>query len=212
VALLLFVVSYILWERGHLRGPRMAVAALGILIAMGAYSYIYQLIYRGHNLEDNDRWYENFRMDYGRDDRIKLAIFAELHPETVRILDYRGQSLVFYAAYAVPRALWPDKPYPYAVYATSAIAMFDTPRQLGWGLTTSVFDEAIANCSWAGMLLGPALILLICRIGEACRNNMVTTLTALIACMFLAVHLNAFMVLFLIWAGMVIGWRWLRNP
>jgi hypothetical protein len=153
-------------------------------------------------------------MDYGRDDVIKLTIFAELHPEIIRILEYRGQSFLFYSVFYVPRDFWPQKPYPYAVYSTSAIAMFDSPRQLGWGLTTSILEEAIANLSWAGMLAGPLVVSLVCRLGEACRNSMVSAFTALIACLFLSVHLNAFMVMFLLWVmtvGAFHGWLWLQR-
>lgn len=199
VVLSIFLVSYLLWDRGLLRGKRLLLAGTAIVVFMGIYSFMYQSLYRGHNLTDSTRWYENVRMDYGRDDVIKLAIYAELRPEVVRILEYRGQSLLFYSVFYVPRDFWQQKPYPYAVYSTSAISMFSKPRQLGWGITTSILDEAIANFSWAGMAIGPLVIALICRIGEACRNSLVSALTALVACLFLAVHLIAFMNLFLLW-------------
>lgn len=211
VAMFLFVVGYMLWDRGHLRGGRLAAALSGALLLMTIYSFGYQLAFRGANLQDNDRRYENARMDYGRDDQIKLAIYAELHPERMRILEYRGQSLLFYLCFPVPRVLWPEKPFPYAVYSTSTTLMFSAPRQIGWGLTTTVLEEAIANASWAGMLLGPLLVALVCRLGEACRNSMVSALTALIACLFLAVHLNAFMVLFILWVTVVAWQLWRRH-
>lgn len=211
VAMFLFVVGYMLWDRGHLRGGRLAAALSGALLLMTLYSFAYQLAFRGANLQDNDRRYENARMDYGRDDQIKLAIYAELHPERMRILEHRGQSLLFYLTFPVPRVLWPEKPFPYAVYSTSTALMFSGPRQIGWSLTTTVLEEAVANASWAGMLLGPALVALVCRLGEACRNGMVSALTALIACLFLAVHLNAFMVLFVLWVAVVAWQLWRRR-
>jgi hypothetical protein len=214
IAMAIFVIGYILWERGYLIGSRLVVAACVVIVLMGAYSYGYQVAYRGDNLQGSERWYENTRMDYGRDDVIKLAIFAELHPQIIRILEYRGQSFLFYGVFYVPRDFWPQKPYPYAVYSTSAIAMFDSPRQIGWGLTTSILEEAVANLSWAGMLAGPLVVSLVCRLGEACRNSLISAFTALIACLFLSVHLNAFMVMFLLWAMTVSGfhiWLWLQR-
>jgi hypothetical protein len=214
IAMAIFVIGYILWERGYLIGTRLVVAACVVIVLMGTYSYGYQVAYRGDNLQGSERWYENIRMDYGRDDVIKLAIFAELHPQIIRILEYRGQSFLFYSVFYVPRDFWPQKPYPYAVYSTSAIAMFDSPRQLGWGLTTSILEEAIANLSWAGMLAGPLVVSLVCRLGEACRNSLISAFTALIACLFLSVHLNAFMVMFLLWAMTVGGfhaWQWFQR-
>jgi hypothetical protein len=205
IAMAIFVLGYILWERGYLVGARLVGAALAVALLMGTYSYAYQAAYRGDNLQDEERWYENVRMDYGRDDVVRMAIFAELHPDVIRILEYRGQSFLFYCVFYVPRDFWPQKPYPYAVYSTSAMAMFSSPRQLGWGMTSSLLDEAIANLSWAGMLAGPLALSLVCRLGEACRNSLVSALTALIACLFLAVHLNAFMVMFLLWLMTVIA-------
>jgi hypothetical protein len=205
IAMTIFVLGYILWERGYLIGMRLIVAMVAVAVLMGIYSYVYQMTYRGENLQDASRWYENVRMDYGRDDVIKLAIFAELRPDVIRILEYRGQSLLFYSVFYVPRDFWPEKPYPYAVYSTSAISMFSSPRQLGWGITTSILEEAIANLSWAGMLVGPLVVSLVCRIGAACRNSLMNALTALIASLFLAVHLNAFMVLFLLWGMAVVA-------
>jgi hypothetical protein len=214
IAMMIFVLGYILWERGLLVGRRLVVAALVVAALMGGYSYAYQVIYRGDNLQDEARWYENVRMDYGRDDVIKMAIFAELRPDVIRILEYRGQSFLFYTVFYVPRDFWPDKPYPYAVYSTSAMSMFDSPRQLGWGMTNSILEEAIANLSWAGMLVGPLLVALVCRVGAACHNSLVSAFTALVACLLLAVHLNAFMVLFLLWV-MTVGSlhiaQWLRR-
>jgi hypothetical protein len=214
IAMTIFVLGYILWERGYLVGTRLVIAAGVVMVLMGTYSYGYQVLYRSENLQGAERWYENIRMDYGRDDVIKLTIFAELNPDIIRILEYRGQSFLFYSVFYVPRDFWPQKPYPYAVYSTSAIGMFDSPRQLGWGLTTSILEEAIANLSWAGMLFGPLVVSLVCRLGEACRNSLVNAFTALIASLFLAVHLNAFMVMFLLWAMTVSAlhvWRWLQR-
>lgn len=203
VVLSMFLIGYLLWERGVLHGKRLVVAAAVAVVLLIGYAFAYQAVYRGANLTDQTRWYENVRMDYGRDDVIKLAIFAELHPAVVQILEYRGQSVLFYSVFFVPRELWAQKPYPYAVYSTSAISLFDEPRQLGWGITTSILEEALANFSWAGLLIGPLVIVLVCRIGAACHNSLVSALTALLACLFLAVHLNAFMNLFLLWLAAV---------
>src|SRR5690606_38518167 len=39
--------------------------------------------------------YENIRIDYFRDQRVKMAIYAQLNPSIMSILDYPGQSLLF---------------------------------------------------------------------------------------------------------------------
>ena len=48
--------------------------------------------------------------------------------------------------------MWEDKPYPYAVYFTSA--MYYAPiEDWGWGMTTSIYDELIANFGIIGAII-----------------------------------------------------------
>ena len=48
--------------------------------------------------------------------------------------------------------MWEDKPYPYAVYFTSA--MYYAPiEDRGWGMTTSIYDELIANFGILGIII-----------------------------------------------------------
>ena len=146
-----------------------------------------------------DLLYNNFRIDLGRDDVIKLAIYAELNPNRVQILDYSGQSLWFNCVCFIPRSLYPDKPWPYAVYVTSAHLMHTRARPLGWTMTTSWLDESIANLSWAGMAIGPALFPIICRLGDRSSSRLTQILTILVGSLFLVVQLIAFLPLFALW-------------
>lgn len=149
-------------------------------------------------------FYVNSRIDYGRDSVIKQAIFAELNPDRLRILEYRGQSLVFYSLFFVPRSLWPGKPYPYAVYVTAA--MMRAPlRDYRWGVTTSILDEAIANFGWAGLVIGPMIPARICAVGDRRRSPFVAILTVTIASLLLVLHATAFIPLILLWILLV--WR-----
>lgn len=193
--------------KGYFRRLHFIAALVVLVLAIGVFSFSYQRAFQrgGGDL------YENARVDFGRDDVIKMTIFAELHPSEIQILDYRGQSLVFYATMYIPRYIWQEKPLPYAQYFTSAM-YFRSPRMWGWRLTTSWLEEAIANFSWLGMLLGPALLSVICRIGDRNSNAFVFPLTALVASLFLAVHFVAFAPIFLAWILAVL-WnkRWQRR-
>lgn len=212
VALAAMLLLYLLWMRGTLRGVRFIGVALSLVLAMGAFSYLYQTRVRDIEVAENmyqrskraGRFYVNFRIDYGRDHVIKQAIFAELNPERLQILEYRGQSLVFYATFFVPRSVWPGKPYPYAVYVTHS--MMRTPlRELRWGVTTSVLEEAIANTGWAGLLLGPIIPARVCAIGDRRRSPFVAILTVTIASLLLVLQAAAFIPLIALWVVLV--WR-----
>ncbi|MBN1587261.1 MAG: hypothetical protein JW937_07515 [Candidatus Omnitrophica bacterium] len=183
-----------LHHRGLLKGVRAAVLIVASLIVVFGYSFFFQV----HTERVSTTWYENVRMDFGRDDAIKMTLFAELNPEVMRILEYRGQSLVFLVVSYVPRKLWPEKPLPYAQYFTSALFL-SSPRMWGWGMTTSWLEEAIANFSWLGMLLGPLCIALVCRAGDASGSVLGRILTPLVACLLMLVHAIAFFPLLLLW-------------
>lgn len=214
VALVLLLVLYLLWMRGLLRGRRFVIAALTGAIVLGAFSYAYQTgvrdvgkdaPVRGQTLASSDA-YLNYRIDYGRDAVTKQTIYAELHPEEFHILDYRGQSILFDLTIPVPRAVWPGKPYPYAVYVTSA--MFGiAPRDLGWSVTTSWLEEAIANFGWLGIVLGPAVPALICAAGDRRRGMLTGILTVSVASFLLVVPLVAFFSMFALWVVMMIRGR-----
>lgn len=200
IAIALLLVGYALWSRGTIRGPRLIGTALAATTAFLTFSIAYQSKLR--DFDTYERQFseiaENARVDYGRDDVIKLAIFSELHPEQIRILDHRSQSLLFYMTMFIPRDWWPEKPYPYAHYVTSAV-LLTPPRLRSWAVTTSILDEAIANFGWCGMLLGPAFIALICRCGDNSSLMVVRLLTPTVAALFLTVQMVAFAPLFFIW-------------
>jgi len=207
LALVIVLFGYLLWSKGYLRRTRLIMALVVAMIIFLGFSHLYQSTVRTVDFSDNlSRLYSNMRIDYGRDDVIKMTIFAELHPETMRILEYRGQSLLFDIAMYVPRKFWPEKPLPYNQYFTSAMLMH-SPRMWGWGMTTSWLEEAIANFSWLGMIVGPLALSLICRVGDACQNDFVSALTVLIGSLLLAVNLTAFAPLFLLWAFTVLCTR-----
>lgn len=203
------LLGYVFWRKGYLRGNRLVAAAIFAVLLMGVFSYNYQKAIRDISYQSitSDDLYTNVRIDFGRDAQLKMAIYAELYPEVITILEYRGQSLLFYLTMYVPRETWPDKPHPYAVHFTSAMLM--SPLRLwGWGMTTSWLDEAMANFSWFGIILGPLVISAICRMGDFCKNNFASALTSIVVSSFLTVQLTAFAPLFFIWLLTV---TWIRR-
>lgn len=204
VAIALLTILYALWYRGALRGTRMVASGLAVFVGLCGVSVAYQAEMRGLSIEDGSLYYDNIRMDYGRDAVIKQAIYAEINSDSRPILEYRGQSLLFDLTFFIPREFWPDKPWPYAVYATSAMLGNHSTESLGSGVTTSILDEAIANLSWAGMLVGPLIVGLMCRMSDQTRNPLAKILAVLNVILILLVHLVAFMPFFLAWAGLVL--------
>lgn len=201
VVFAIVLIGYIIWYKGYLKGVRFILALMVAVLIMSIFSSNYQTGVRGE-ASDFAEVYEGFRVDYGRDYHIKMAIFAELYPQELQILEYRGQTLFFYLTMYISRQSWPEKPMPYRHYVTSAAFMVP-PKLWTWGLTTSFLEEAIANFSWFGMILGPSLISIICRVGDSRSNPLISPLTVLIAILFIAVDLSAFFPLVLIWLMLI---------
>ena len=216
VAIALSLVGYALWSQGVFRGRRLQVAlALGAL-ALLTFSLSYQHSVRHADVlgdwSGGQTAYDGTRVDFFRDDRIRLTLFSELHPDQMQILDHRGQSFLFYLTFPVPRDAWPAKPWPYATYFTSAALGLYPARPLGWGMTTSWLEEVVANCGWFGLLLAPMTLVALCRFGDAIPWTAMRMLTALLAVLLLTVEPIAFMPLFLLWIALYAAARFLAVP
>lgn len=152
VAFLLLMVGVSVLDRARHR-LRLRHAALGMAMA-GAlllFSSAYQRALRPDTQESPAASYANFRIDMGRDHGLKLALRAETDPAMPSVLEHRLQSFLFVATLPVPRERWPGKPWPFAVYLTSAA--LDLPlRELGWGITTDLFSESVANLGLLGLI------------------------------------------------------------
>jgi hypothetical protein len=206
VATAMLLVVSVLWHKGLLRKGRIVLFGVSAFALLAAFSTYYQSSFREHSsvsagLSSRD-YYENVRIDYGRDDKIKMTIFAFLHPERMQILEHAGQSTLFYLTFFIPRDAWSSKPLPYAQYFTSAM-LGRAPQMWGWGMTTSWLEEAIANFGLMGFLLGPLLFVGICRLGDSTEDVLVKLMTTYVGIMFLTLHLVAFFIPFSIWMLLV---------
>jgi hypothetical protein len=185
---------------------------------LAAFSVIYQSNVRGVSYDalSGDQAAEGARIDYTRDSRVEMALYSAIYPDKMQILDYPGQNLLYYVTLLVPRSLWDNKPYPYAYYFTSAM-LNRYPQNFGWGMTTGIFDETIANVGLLGILLGPLWIRWFCNVGDSAGGWSVHILTCVVGCLLLSVQLAAFTPLLLIWFVVVARnkripfWRPLRS-
>jgi hypothetical protein len=211
VAIALLTLGHVFWSRGWLSGRRLWIgAAAGFVLLMG-FSVQYQTQVRfmdsPFHAGGARELYDSLRIDFFRDSRVEMAVYATLEPDRMQIVEYPGQTLLFDAAFFVPRSAWPDKPWPYAVYFTSAMLDIFPARSIGWGMTTSWLDEMVSNFGLAGMLLAPLSLLGLCRLGDSFRWPTLSLLTSLVAVLFLALQLSAFLAVFLLWIGLAASVR-----
>jgi oligosaccharide repeat unit polymerase len=204
IMIFLLMLWYILWSNGMLRRERFFLSVIVVSVVMWSVSFVYQSQVRGvgEGVKSFDT-YTNARVDFGRDDVIKQTIYAELNPERLNILEYRGQSILFYVTAFVPRSMWSSKPLPYAQYVTSAMFM-TKPRMWGWGMTTSWLEEAIANFGWFGFFLGPYMLAWVCVRGDRSRSPVLRLISVVVAVLLMSMHLMGFMLLAVAWMGGVL--------
>jgi hypothetical protein len=205
-AFLVVVLMWIaLWVRGKITPPVLIAGGLATGAALFFYSSWYQNEFRPLTVSDSQRAYEMFRVDYGRDQDLRTALYCEMTSNR-RILSYRGESLVFDLTMVIPRSVWPQKPMPYSIYMAAA-GLYTKPRFFGWSVTTSILDEAIANFSWLGLVIGPFVLTVICWIGDR-ADPLGKSLSVLIACMLLTMDAAGFAPLVLCWLLYLAWSRW----
>jgi len=202
----LVLIGLVVWNRRVIRRGT-AVAAAGAVIAMlTVFTVAYQMGIRGITVRQA---YDSVRIDFARDNAIRMPLYAELHPDRMQILESRGQSLLFDVALLVPRAVWPEKPLPYAQYFTTAM-LGTEPRMWGWGMTTTWLGEVFSNIGWFGLLMGPIPLGLMARLADRRSGALFTALTVLVGALLMAVQVVAFLPLFICW--LALAWRAGRRP
>ncbi|MDV8001439.1 hypothetical protein [Rhodococcus sp. IEGM 1408] len=171
------------------RVPRRNLVLGGCLATffLGAYSVFYQATFRAESELANGVL--GYRIDYTRDSPLLMAISSELRPGILTILEFRGQSYLYNVLSLVPRDFLSNKPYPYSYYFTSAL--FELPPQdLGWGMTTSIFDEAVANLGLSGLLLAPLAVGLLAILTDRVTSSFTRALCILIICGLCAIQVS----------------------
>jgi len=194
-----FIASYSLFIFLKYKNWKSISSILLLCLCFGIYTNWYQSTVRDFDasIPSNEK-YENLRVDYSRDQRVKMAIYAEIFPERVKILRYRGQSFLMLMTFYVPREIWPEKPLTYAQYFTSA--MYDMePTAMGWGMTTTFFDESIANLSWFGFVFPFIFFSLFINEAKKTGNQIFIMYSTILILIMMTVQILAFIVLFLLW-------------
>lgn len=168
-------------------------------ILFGVYSSWYQATVRDFGdkvtFEEN---YENVRIDFFRDQRLKMAIYAEINPHLIKILPNRGDSFLFSATFFIPRDFWENKPYPYAQYFTSAM-FYEEPKLWGWGMTTSIYDEIVANIGLLGLLIIQFLVFIFFKLVMKVDSNNFRVFSIFLFLILMMVQMIAFMFAYIIW-------------
>lgn len=112
--------------------------------------------------------YSTLRIDIFRDDTIKMAIYGMLNPNEIKILDYPFQSYLMQIRYfflmdiLAGKGFIPLQGLGFNKYLSAALIGADLSMGYSF-MTTSMFDEAIANFGPIGFLTAPILCTIVAR-------------------------------------------------
>ncbi|MCG7538909.1 hypothetical protein [Pseudoalteromonas sp. OF7H-1] len=141
---------------------------------------------------------KELRIDFSRDYSLKFVIYHELL-NNESVLPYAGASYLFLLTFFIPREVWDEKPYPYAVYLTNSFfGDFGGSYMYGWGLTTSFVAEAVSNLGFFGLLLFPIFYIYFLIKADKLKVLGLKVLAYLIATLLLLVHPVAIITLILL--------------
>lgn len=168
------------------------------LLVIAVYSMVFMTVTvkmdRGYNVDDTSVMYTTTRIDFLRDDRVRLAIYSELHKDEVEILDYPLQTYAGDIFGFIPLNYIPSlvgmKIYSYQTYFTYAVIHKKRSGNLDVAnnsfMTVSCFAELISNL---GLLLGMALMPFICLWFARRIDKYPYPFNAFIICSFILLHL-----------------------
>jgi len=135
----------------------IVTVVVGIMIAS---TLVVKITSRGYDTSNYSELYTALRIDFFRDDRVRMAIYALFNPSEMRIIDYPGQSLL-----PIPTWLFPidhilgvfDINFPaYTNYFCSALLMLPRSESFTY-MTPCIYAELISNFGILGMILMPFL-------------------------------------------------------
>lgn len=152
--------------------------------------------------------YESYTMYYGRQYGVKTAIYDQLNGN--KMLDYRGQTILFDMFFYVPRSYWPNKPAMYSKYSTAyskGISGYDVSTNF----YVNIWAEFISNFHLWGIALAILFIQFFIKISEKSDSVIVYLLGILMVCFYLYWGIQQFTMIILVLWGVAYGISRLRK-
>lgn len=147
-----------------------------ISICLGGLVFMLNMTYqvkseRGYNVNDDSAMYTSTRIDFFRDDRVRLAIYKKLYPDETPMLDYPGQTILtdmlsFVPLNYVTSAVGAER-YNYQTYLTCALENHKRGNKINvsqYGYMTVCFiAELISNFGILAIFIIPYVCLWFCK-------------------------------------------------
>lgn len=164
VIVLCLLVEYV--PKKKLKGVIFLAIVSMVMLVM--FSINVKMKFRGY--AGADVLYATLRIDYFRDDRVKMLIYSLLNPDRIHVLSFPLESYIMQIGYIFPLDFLGVPRLGYNTYFTSAL--IQQPLSLGLNyMTTSMLDEALANFGYLGYLVAPLIAAFLAR--EADKHDVI---------------------------------------
>lgn len=201
VAYLIFLVCFMIYIKKEV-SPKKMVVLMGLVAFLGIFlSILYQSIIRKQEFSAmSPSEYMGMRVDFGRDDVLSMAIYSSVYGDS--IIPHDGISVIYFARFLYGGLVNMGlvTPYKYSVYATSYLMGYSYPQDLGWGMTTGLWDELVSNF---GIIFGTFVFCIyfcfVMRIADRYKNQYFTLLTYMFCILSLALQFSSFAIIVALW-------------
>lgn len=161
--LLCVVLLWIVRQHVDKLGHKEKLLGLLKIVTIGAAAIVVMIIMSvnvkiGRGYEDDPMLlYTSMRIDFLRDDRVRLAIYEFVHPDSPHVLDYPGQTIWPFITWLFPLNILFLKLYNfsaphYSYFLSSALLGGNISKEESF-MTPSVFGELISNFSYFGIIV-----------------------------------------------------------
>lgn len=165
-------VCYLMCTSSRKSFKRIGFAALIAIVLFVSFSVFVKINYRGY--VDMEAIYTSLRIDFFRDDTIKMAIFSVLNPSRISILQYPFESYLLQIGYLFPLGFIGVPKMEYNLLFTCALQGVPLSTGLNY-MTTSMLDEVVSNFGIIGFVVAPIFSALLADLCDG-RNPIVKTL------------------------------------
>lgn len=199
IAIFAFLMLFSIILRGRVKAKNIKYLLIGTACIILITSVFYQMSIRGIGTDgDFLRSYTDFRVDFGRDHVVKLALYNKIHD--IRLIFDNSNTLLYIPKKILSLFLNIDTGQKYSVYATASAIGDLSGFNLGWGLTTGIYDESISNFGIiGGVIFANVVLRLVFYIGDSSENMLVTLLSYAVGFLLLILQLVSFVYIFIPW-------------
>lgn len=180
---------------------RKKILIMGVILFLLLIYYSIYIKTEFRNYSTFEMLYTTMRIDFGRDDVLKLVIYSFLNPDRINILDYFGQSFITQLGSIFPLSFLGVKTIGYNAFLTAGLIDMPLDPTINF-MTTSIFDEFLANFGIIGFWIAPYIIGKLCVLADN-QNKRLKSLTVSMILLLMMLPISFIMWFIQFWALMI---------